>query len=98
MASLFLPCPLVWRVAAEEEGSKTAGSLMLTHDPTGMVWLLLILTLTLFTGGAKLATHSVGAYSRVRKQFKVPIAELEGVQERLANIAQVRCSMCLRAI
>jgi acyl-CoA dehydrogenase len=40
-------------------------------------------------GGAKLATHSVGAYSRVRKQFKVPIAELEGVQERLANIAQV---------
>lgn len=29
---------------------------------------------------------SVGAYARIRKQFKVPIAELEGVQEGLARI------------
>eukprot|EP00123_Amoebidium_parasiticum_P016072 comp23275_c0_seq1/m.38100 comp23275_c0_seq1/g.38100 ORF comp23275_c0_seq1/g.38100 comp23275_c0_seq1/m.38100 type:complete len:747 (-) comp23275_c0_seq1:220-2460(-) len=37
------------------------------------------------TGRASVA--AVGAYARIRKQFKVPIAELEGVQERLARIA-----------
>jgi len=35
----------------------------------------------------KLAVASVGAYARIRKQFKVPIAELEGVQEHCARIA-----------
>ena len=29
----------------------------------------------------------VGAYARARKQFKVPIAEFEGVQEALALLA-----------
>ena len=29
---------------------------------------------------------SVGAYARIRKQFKVPIAEMEGVQEALGRI------------
>lgn len=28
----------------------------------------------------KLSVAAVGAYARIRKQFKVPIAELEGVQ------------------
>jgi len=35
---------------------------------------------------AQLSSLSVGGYARVRKQFKVPIAEMEGVQERLARI------------
>ncbi|KAF1330917.1 Acyl-coenzyme a dehydrogenase, partial [Globisporangium splendens] len=34
--------------------------------------------------GAKLSVNAVGAYARVRKQFKVPIASLEGIQEQLA--------------
>jgi alkylation response protein AidB-like acyl-CoA dehydrogenase len=38
-------------------------------------------------GGAKLAVNAVGAYSRIRKQFKVPIAEMGGVQEALGRIA-----------
>nr|CCA15250.1 acylCoA dehydrogenaselike protein putative [Albugo laibachii Nc14] len=37
-------------------------------------------------GSAKLATNAVGAYSKVRKQFKVPIASLEGIQEQLAKM------------
>eukprot|EP01097_Dermamoeba_algensis_P004695 TRINITY_DN3030_c0_g1_i1.p1 TRINITY_DN3030_c0_g1~~TRINITY_DN3030_c0_g1_i1.p1 ORF type:complete len:744 (-),score=221.45 TRINITY_DN3030_c0_g1_i1:134-2365(-) len=36
---------------------------------------------------AKGTVSAVGAYARVRKQFKVPIAEMEGVQEHLARIA-----------
>ncbi len=35
---------------------------------------------------AQLSSLAVGGYTRVRKQFKVPIAEMEGVQERLARI------------
>jgi len=35
----------------------------------------------------KLSVNAVGAYARIRKQFKVPIADLEGVQEHLARIA-----------
>jgi acyl-CoA dehydrogenase len=35
----------------------------------------------------KLSVLAVGAYARLRKQFKVPIADLEGVQEHLARIA-----------
>ena len=38
-------------------------------------------------GGAKLALNAVGAYSRIRKQFRVPIAEMGGVQEALGRIA-----------
>lgn len=36
--------------------------------------------------GSKLATAAVGGYARVRKQFKVPIASMQGVQEKLAVI------------
>jgi len=39
------------------------------------------------TGGAAMAAVAVGAYSRLRTQFRVPIAEMGGVQEHLARIA-----------
>lgn len=38
-------------------------------------------------GAAKLAVNGVGAYARLRKQFRVPIAEMGGVQEALSRIA-----------
>jgi acyl-CoA dehydrogenase len=41
----------------------------------------------LATGSAKLAARIAGAYARVREQFRVPIAEFEGIQEALARIA-----------
>jgi len=41
----------------------------------------------LSVAAGKSCVSHVGAYARVRKQFKVPIAELEGVQEPLARIA-----------
>lgn len=40
----------------------------------------------LSVAAAKGVALSVGAYARIRKQFKVPIAEMEGVQEALARI------------
>lgn len=41
---------------------------------------------SLATAAAKLSYRMGGAYSRVRYQFKVPIGQLEGVQEALARI------------
>jgi len=41
----------------------------------------------LSTSAGKGVAVSVGAYARIRKQFKVPIADMEGVQEPLARIA-----------
>jgi acyl-CoA dehydrogenase len=41
----------------------------------------------LSTGGAKLACRAAGAYARVRRQFKLPIGQLEGVEEPLARMA-----------
>ena len=38
------------------------------------------------TGGVKLAARTCGAYSRVRKQFKLPVGKFEGVEEALARI------------
>lgn len=40
-------------------------------------------------GGAKMAVNAVGAYARVRKQFRVPIAEMGGVQEALVMLVVV---------
>lgn len=37
--------------------------------------------------GAKLASFVSGAYSMVRKQFKLPIGKFEGVEEKLGQIA-----------
>lgn len=42
---------------------------------------------SLGTSGAKLAARGIGAYSRVRTQFKLPICRFEGVEEALALIA-----------
>eukprot|EP00281_Chroomonas_sp_CCMP1168_P016748 CAMPEP_0206216182 /NCGR_PEP_ID=MMETSP0047_2-20121206/2586_1 /ASSEMBLY_ACC=CAM_ASM_000192 /TAXON_ID=195065 /ORGANISM="Chroomonas mesostigmatica_cf, Strain CCMP1168" /LENGTH=772 /DNA_ID=CAMNT_0053638515 /DNA_START=39 /DNA_END=2357 /DNA_ORIENTATION=+ len=36
--------------------------------------------------GSRLCVAAVGGYARVRKQFKVPIANMQGVQEKLAVI------------
>ena len=40
----------------------------------------------LSTGAGKLATRGVGAYARIRTQFKLPIGRFEGVEEALARI------------
>lgn len=38
------------------------------------------------TGGIKTAALATGAYSRIRRQFKVPIGKMEGIEEALARI------------
>jgi len=38
-------------------------------------------------GGAKVLSYTAGAYARIRKQFNVPIARFEGIEEPLARIA-----------
>ncbi len=38
------------------------------------------------TGGVKSIALATGAYSRIRRQFKIPIGKMEGVQEPLARI------------
>jgi acyl-CoA dehydrogenase len=40
----------------------------------------------LSAGATKLASRAVGAYARVRRQFKIPIAQFEGIEEALARI------------
>ncbi|TPV59879.1 acyl-CoA dehydrogenase [Aestuariibacter sp. GS-14] len=37
-------------------------------------------------GGAKACAMSTGAYARIRRQFKIPIGHMEGVEEMLARI------------
>jgi acyl-CoA dehydrogenase len=39
------------------------------------------------TGGTKLCSLATGAYSRIRKQFNLPIGRFEGVEEALARLA-----------
>lgn len=39
------------------------------------------------TGGARVGITGVCAYARIRKQFRVPIADMSGVQEHIARIA-----------
>jgi acyl-CoA dehydrogenase len=41
----------------------------------------------LSVGAGKLASRATGAYSRIRKQFKVPIGKFEAVEEALSRIA-----------
>ncbi|WP_333606812.1 acyl-CoA dehydrogenase FadE [Arsukibacterium sp.] len=38
------------------------------------------------TGGIKAAAMATGAYSRIRRQFKLPIGKMEGVEEAMARI------------
>jgi len=37
-------------------------------------------------GGSKTALHATGAYTRIRKQFNLPIGKFEGVQEALTRM------------
>jgi len=62
----------------------------------GQGWRMLVECLTdgraislpaLSVGAGKLAARSIGAYSRIRRQFKMPIGKFEGVEEALARIA-----------
>lgn len=39
------------------------------------------------TGGLKSAAMATGAYSRIRRQFKIPIGKMEGIEEPLARLA-----------
>ena len=39
-------------------------------------------------GAAKLSTIGTGAYSRVREQFRTPIGDMEGVQEKIADMVK----------
>lgn len=64
-------------------------------DQVGQGWRMLMECLSdgraislpaLSTGAGKLASLSVGAYSRVRQQFNMPIGKFEGVEEALARI------------
>jgi acyl-CoA dehydrogenase len=41
----------------------------------------------LSSGAGKLVARVVGAYSRIRRQFRLPIGRFEGVQEAMARIA-----------
>ena len=65
-------------------------------DMAGQGWRMLVECLTVgrcislpsnALGGAKAALASSGSYSRIRKQFRMPIAGFEGIQELLARIA-----------
>jgi len=38
------------------------------------------------TGGVKTTALATGAYSRIRRQFKLPIGKMEGIEEALARI------------
>lgn len=39
------------------------------------------------TGGIKTAALATGAYARIRRQFKIPIGQMEGIEEPLARLA-----------
>ncbi|MFZ2313163.1 MAG: acyl-CoA dehydrogenase, partial [Methylobacter sp.] len=41
----------------------------------------------LSTGASKMASRNTGAYARIRKQFKLPIGEFEGIEEPLSRMA-----------
>jgi acyl-CoA dehydrogenase len=47
----------------------------------------------LSTGAGKLACRATGAYARIRRQFKLPIGQLEGIEEPLARMAGVTYQM-----
>jgi acyl-CoA dehydrogenase len=47
----------------------------------------------LSTAAGKLACRATGAYARIRRQFKLPIGQLEGVEELLARMAGITWQM-----
>ncbi len=65
------------------------------QDRIGQGWRMLVECLTdgraislpaLSVGAGKLASRGIGAYARIRRQFKLPIGKFEGVEEALARI------------
>ena len=65
-------------------------------DRAGQGWRMLMESLgvgrsislpALSTGAGKLACRATGAYARIRRQFRIPIGQMEGVEEALARIA-----------
>ncbi len=66
------------------------------QDYVGKGWMMLMNCLSegravslpaMSTGAGKYVSRYTGAYSRIRKQFKIPIGYFEGVEEPLAAIA-----------
>jgi acyl-CoA dehydrogenase len=66
------------------------------QEYVGQGWMMLMNCLSegravslpaLSTGAGKYIARYTGAYSRIRKQFKIPIGYFEGVEEALAEIA-----------
>ena len=64
-------------------------------DGAGQGWRMLMETLAagrgislpaLSTSAGKLTSRAIGAYARIRKQFKLPIGRFEGIEEPLARI------------
>jgi acyl-CoA dehydrogenase len=64
-------------------------------DMAGQGWRMLVECLSVgraitlpsnSTGGIKTAALATGAYSRIRRQFKMPIGKMEGIEEPLARI------------
>ena len=64
-------------------------------DMAGQGWRMLVECLSVgraitlpsnSTGGIKAAALATGAYSRIRRQFKMPIGKMEGIEEPLARI------------
>jgi acyl-CoA dehydrogenase len=65
------------------------------QERIGQGWSMLVQSLaagraislpSLSVAGVKASAHLTGAYARIRKQFKMPIAYFEGVEEALARI------------
>jgi acyl-CoA dehydrogenase len=66
------------------------------EDMIGKGWMMLVECLSVgraislpscSTGGAKMVAFATGAYSRIRKQFNMPIGRFEGIEEALCQIA-----------
>ncbi len=66
------------------------------QDRVGQGWRMLMESLAvgrsislpaLSAGAGKMSSRTVGAYSRIRRQFNMPIGKFEGVEEALARIA-----------
>lgn len=64
-------------------------------DMAGQGWRMLVECLSVgraitlpsnSTGGVKTVALATGAYSRIRRQFKMPIGKMEGIEEPLARI------------
>lgn len=64
-------------------------------DMAGQGWRMLVECLSVgrgitlpsnSTGGLKTAALATGAYARIRRQFKLPIGKMEGIEEPLARI------------